>query len=535
MNLKPKEEEIERRIKRITRYIPDLIAYRSEFSTQSSILHYATDAAMVRHILHVGADPNARIRCWDETPIMTAIKLHRPPEVIKELLLFGANVNMRSRYLKSTPLNLATDLPDCNVEIVNLLLEHGADINTLNKYYDTPLIHAIRHCTKNMDLIKTLLEAGASINGANLKGETPLITAMKNPRCTVELFRELLRYKADVNFKDKKNCTPLHYAVKCLKNNRFKIVKELIRLDCDIHAKDDSGQTPLLLAIDYIKNKMNLGFCKCLIRYAVLKTNTKYPEIYNIDQSLMYKQMLIYIWYSLKEVEFMKIHIIDDGISLYDYVLSKTVRTTVGDKLLEAIDKSFYPIYNDLILKKAKRAALLNILSEQKIYTYVSQGNTKRKITLDADSIIDVCKHLKIYELENLVDAYGWVFKEINGPSSRQLKRSAEEIQDATSKYCESDPIDDETDEDENNESSKDPSNADAFSALETAMEWYKQQPKCFPTQLLPLKRIRDLASRKRRCTMVQQKTSDYFFHNKGKFVTFCTYFAFSSSTFPAC
>ncbi|GFU97745.1 hypothetical protein TNCV_2532181 [Trichonephila clavipes] len=417
MNLKPKEEKIERRIKRITPVIHDLIAYRREFCTQSSILHYATDAAMVRHILQAGADPNARIRFWDETPLMTTIKFHRPPEVIKELLLLGANVNMRSRYLKNTPLNIATSLPDCNVEIVNLLLEHGAHIDTLNKYYDTPLIHAIRHFTGNMDLIKTLLEAGAFINGANLNDETPLITAVKNPRCTVELFRELLRYKADVNVKDKKNCTPLHYAVKYLKNDRFKIVKKLIKLDCDIYATDDSGQIPLYLDIDYTKNKRNLAFCKCLMRYAVLKDDPKYSEMYRIYQSVIYDIIFPYICYCQKEVDCMKTHIIDYGISMYDFVLSKTVRTNVGDKLLETIYKNVYPVYNDLILKKANRAALLNVLSEQKIYTYVSQGNTKRKITLDADSTIDVCKHLKIYELKNLVYAYGWVFKEINGPS----------------------------------------------------------------------------------------------------------------------
>ncbi|GFV29678.1 uncharacterized protein TNCV_330441 [Trichonephila clavipes] len=48
----------------------------------------------------------------------------------------------------------------------------------------------------------------------------------------------------------------------------------------------------------------------------------------------------------------------------------------------------------------------------------------------------------------------------------------------AISAQEESDPIDDETDEDENNnnESSKGPSNADAFSALKTAMEWYEKQ-----------------------------------------------------------
>ncbi|GFW28125.1 uncharacterized protein TNCV_2818031 [Trichonephila clavipes] len=64
-----------------------------------------------------------------------------------------------------------------------------------------------------------------------------------------------------------------------------------------------------------------------------------------------------------------------------------------------------------------------------------------------------------------------------------------------------SDPVDDERDEDEDNnnsESSRGPSNTDTFSALETAMEWYEQQPECCPTQLLLLKRIRDLATKKR-------------------------------------
>ncbi|GFV90008.1 uncharacterized protein TNCV_4643481 [Trichonephila clavipes] len=33
-------------------------------------------------------------------------------------------------------------------------------------------------------------------------------------------------------------------------------------------------------------------------------------------------------------------------------------------------------------------------------------------------------------------------------------------------------------------------------------MEYYEQQSECYPTQLLFLKRIRDLAAKKRRCTM---------------------------------
>ncbi|GFR10427.1 hypothetical protein TNCT_85461 [Trichonephila clavata] len=416
MNRNAEEEDIERRIKRIMPYIPDVIAYKSEFTSQSSILHYATDASMVRHILRYGADPNARIEYLDETPLMTAIKLYRPPEVIKELLIHGANVDMRCNRLQSTPLNLAASNPDCNVEIVKLLLEHGADIDTLNKVHDTPLIHAIRYFTKNMDLIKTLLEAGASINLANLKGETPFITAMKNPRCTVELFRELLKYKADVHFKDKMNCTSLHYAIQYLKSNRFKIVKELIKLGCDINARDYSGITPLLQAIHYKRKKRTLTFGKCLIRYAVLKGTVKCSETTSVYRTAVEDKLLNYISNSQKEVEFMKTHIIDDGISMYDYIMSKTVRTTLGDKLIETIDKKIYQVYNNLVLKKAKRAALLNLLSEHRLYTCVSHENIMRKITLDADSVLNVSKHLKLYELENLVDAYGWIFKEISGP-----------------------------------------------------------------------------------------------------------------------
>ncbi|GFW22644.1 uncharacterized protein TNCV_2764561 [Trichonephila clavipes] len=68
-----------------------------------------------------------------------------------------------------------------------------------------------------------------------------------------------------------------------------------------------------------------------------------------------------------------------------------------------------------------------------------------------------------------------------------------------TSVQEETDPIDDETDEDEdNNESSKGgPSDVDAFPAFEEAMKWYEQQTECCPTQLLLLKRIRDLAAKK--------------------------------------
>ncbi|GFV01084.1 uncharacterized protein TNCV_1010051 [Trichonephila clavipes] len=84
-------------------------------------------------------------------------------------------------------------------------------------------------------------------------------------------------------------------------------------------------------------------------------------------------------------------------------------------------------------------------------------------------------------------------------PGKSSLYRNIRNIEIVTSAQEEYEPVDDETEEDEdsNNESSKGLSNADAFSAFETAMKWYEQQSKCCPTQLLLLKRTRDLLAKK--------------------------------------
>ncbi|GFV40420.1 hypothetical protein TNCV_2535881 [Trichonephila clavipes] len=76
-----------------------------------------------------------------------------------------------------------------------------------------------------------------------------------------------------------------------------------------------------------------------------------------------------------------------------------------------------------------------------------------------------------------------------------------------TSFQEETDTVDHETAEDEdNNERRKGSSTADAFSTLETAMERCEQQSECCPTQLLLLKKIRELAAKKQRCTNRKNK-----------------------------
>ncbi|GFY03634.1 uncharacterized protein TNCV_3092601 [Trichonephila clavipes] len=111
-----------------------------------------------------------------------------------------------------------------------------------------------------------------------------------------------------------------------------------------------------------------------------------------------------------------------------------------------------------------------------------------------------------LYEKTTSIHIYDFL-----SPKRVEIFRLADDFPHCDFRASKSDPVNDETDEDEDNESSKGPSNAGTFSALETAMEWYEQQSVCCLTQLPLIKRIRDFAAKKRSCTTAQRKIRDYF------------------------
>ena len=55
------------------------------------------------------------------------------------------------------------------------------------------------------------------------------------------------------------------------------------------------------------------------------------------------------------------------------------------------------------------------------------------------------------------------------------------------------------------------PSHSEAFDALDLAFKWFERQEESNTTQLLQLRRLRDLAALKRKSTMKQTKISSFF------------------------
>ena len=172
------------------------------------------------------------------------------PDVDRELSgEFKEFVNATDDYDR-TPLHLASE--DGNPEVVELLLENGADVNAKDDF-GTPLHDASRN--GRTEVVELLLERGAEVEAKNKDGRTPLHDASRNGH--TKIAKLLLENGKDlytdvdgklnkdfidkfVDVKDKKGVTPLHYASW---DGYTDIAKVLLERGANINAKTKNGET----------------------------------------------------------------------------------------------------------------------------------------------------------------------------------------------------------------------------------------------------------------------------------------------------
>lgn len=148
-------------------------------------------------------------------------------------------------YYGKSPLHrLMTYKKEC--EIVNYLLEHGADPNSKNSFIvngeggRTPMIVATEH--RNLDLVKCLMRHNADPNIKTLKNVVPLHIAVKDQR--LDIVEYLLQNGANPNIEDSVKQIPLHVAAK-LRN--YDIVKCLVDHGSRLFHIDVNDLNPLQL------------------------------------------------------------------------------------------------------------------------------------------------------------------------------------------------------------------------------------------------------------------------------------------------
>lgn len=139
-----------------------------------------------------------------DTAIMKASRRCNGSNVVAFLLENGANINDKEvrDTIDQTPLIVAAD-GGCK-DIVEMLLEAGANIEHRNDQGETALIAAAQNGHK--EIVQMLLDAGANVNQENADGETALDLTIKL-RHKKDLVDLLLEHGAEASGIKKKRKT----------------------------------------------------------------------------------------------------------------------------------------------------------------------------------------------------------------------------------------------------------------------------------------------------------------------------------------
>ena len=172
-------------------------------------------------------------------------------DVLNCLIENGADVNVRKEYSKRTPLMIAAHCKNLNA--VEFLLKHGAIVDVQDKRNKSSLHYGVEGALlsgdTSFDVVSCLLNHGADINAPMNGKYTALMMACRSQH--VRLVKFLLQQGANVQVKDKDGKTALHFACELTftwKPASCDLLNFLTENGADINALRKDNRTPLMVA-----------------------------------------------------------------------------------------------------------------------------------------------------------------------------------------------------------------------------------------------------------------------------------------------
>lgn len=233
----------------IKRHFANSGKHSDRFNDNRTLLFFS-DTEATNFLIDCGADVNAQ-NDWGDTPLHMAIE-RRNIVKVRALLASGANVYLTTKIGRMA-MSHAVRQPD----ILQLLIQRGADVNKPDENHDTPLQISIGVSTESMRL---LLDAGADVHGRT-RGWLPLHLAAMD--IDPDYVRILLKYNADPNRCDASKNTALHEAAGRRRvdsqwqlaqrggnNGNAEVLRLLIGHGADVNATSMYGRMPLHLAVE---------------------------------------------------------------------------------------------------------------------------------------------------------------------------------------------------------------------------------------------------------------------------------------------
>nr|XP_014276326.1 uncharacterized protein LOC106680855 [Halyomorpha halys] len=335
-----------------------------------TLMHYAPTEEVANYLILNMARANVSDK-YGQTPLCCAAAKPNGLEVVNVLLAAGADVNVKMLN-GTTPLHYAPTL-----EMTQVLLQHGAQVNVTDKYGRTPL-HAALIEKKGLEVFKCLLAAGADIN-ATMGSQKHTVLHYAD---SLHIVREILSRGFDVNVTTTKNQTPLHLAVKHMKE--YAVIHELLKCGANVNIKDSNGDIPIFYAIRNYKkdfavvqllveygssqdqlfkdHEMNrrancmgytvsrncIALCKLIGRVALLLRNGIVDDMPVIGNDACPKakrdNILNYVDQVAEEIPLLKKYKIFGDYSLYDLLVNKKI-------LMKPVYTSFRKLEHELSAK----------------------------------------------------------------------------------------------------------------------------------------------------------------------------------------
>ena len=169
-------------------------------------------------------------------------------------------LHQNEKYFEDTPLHLATLKGNC--EIIQLLLDHNADINASDHHGFTPLQHAIED--NQIKVTKLLLERGANPNLSSSGYHLPLHLAVKSGY--LEIVELLISYNVDLNHKGWSGGSALHWLAFTtsdqiiLSQRNVEMFNVLLKSGACINSQNKHGNNLIEICLDF----KNIGLAKVI-------------------------------------------------------------------------------------------------------------------------------------------------------------------------------------------------------------------------------------------------------------------------------
>jgi ankyrin repeat protein len=221
--------------------------------------------------------------------------------ILRYFLQAGLNPNVQIAHSSSS--SLIKDAACTNTQALEILLRAGGH-PTVHPGDDLPLLHYAVGSTY-IRRIQLLVQHGADINAQDSQGDTPLhIVSNDLPsKGHMRMLHHLLTYTPNIHIRNNAGCTVLHTV------HSPQMARVFLDNGADIHAQDYEGRTPLhyvVLRVDQRKrlwpnahecftDKVNTGLLKLFLEYGAKVTVPDHTNQTVFDYAQQYSER----WVSL--------------------------------------------------------------------------------------------------------------------------------------------------------------------------------------------------------------------------------------------